>query len=72
MKTITETKNFKEVVVSTVIENGQIETIIFFNGCEIWSTVLIQDIEKQHKIGVKVAESYTYEHCGVKPVFYRK
>jgi hypothetical protein len=72
MKTTTETKNFKEVLVSTVIYNGRVETIIFFNGCDIWQTVLVQDIEKQHKIGVKVAESYTYENCGVEPIFYRK
>ena len=72
MKTQTETKNFKAVTVSTVIANGKVETIIFFNGCEIWATNKVQDMQKQHNLSVKVANAYTLENCGVEPMFYRK
>ena len=58
MKTATETNNFHEVEVSTVtLSNGTIETIIFFNDTELWCTRKVQDIKKQHKIGVKYAEN---------------
>lgn len=72
MKTQTETKNFKPVTVSTVIVNNKVETMIFFNGCEIWSTNKVQDVKKQHHLSIRVAENYTLENCGVEPMFYKK
>lgn len=61
MTTIAETNNFKEVIVSTVIlPNNIIETIIFFNNCEVWSTKKVQDVQKQHEISVKYAKKAIY------------
>ena len=59
MHTQTETRNFKPVLVSTVVVDGKPETMVFFNDSEIWSTKKVLDAQEQHQIGVNVAEKYT-------------
>lgn len=64
IQTTTETNNFQEVTVSTALAGNVIETIIFFNGIEIWQTNKVQDATKQHELAVKVAESYNLYYGG--------
>lgn len=53
MKTTLETRNFKEVTVSTVVlPNGKIETIIFYNGLEVKEMSKLNTVEKQHRVAV--------------------
>jgi len=60
MTTTTETRNFKEVKVSTVVLHcGKIETIIFYNGSEAKEMSKVQDVKKQHEIAVKFAQKAT-------------
>ena len=59
IKTVTETRNFHEVTVSTVIfTNGNVQTIVFYNTVELWCNELLKDATKSHKTGVLVAEKY--------------
>lgn len=72
LKTNTETNNFESVMVSTcVLESGTIETMIFFNGTEIYSNSARKDVERQHEIGVRIAEKYNlyYGHPYSEPLF---
>lgn len=60
MKTTTETRNFKEVVISTVsLPDGRIETIIFFNGLEAKCMSVLTDPIKQHNAAVNFAKKAT-------------
>jgi len=57
MKTNTETRNFKEVTVSTVtLPDGRIETIIFYNGCEVKEMSKLSTVIGQHNAAVKFCQ----------------
>lgn len=60
MKTTTETRNFKEVTVSTVVlPDGRIETIIFYNGLEVMEMSKLRTVEKQHAAAVSFVKKAT-------------
>jgi len=53
MTTVLETRNFKEVKVSTVVlPDGRIETIIFYNGSEAKEMSKLSTIDKQHSAAI--------------------
>ena len=65
MKTTLETRNFKEVTVSTVVlPDGRIETIIFYNGSEAKEMSKLPTVEKQHSAAVKFVKKSTLSLIG--------
>lgn len=65
MTTTLETRNFKEVKVSTVVlPGGRIETIIFYNGSEAKEMSKLSTVEGQHAAAVSFVKKATLSVVG--------